>query len=641
MRTDITLRPKARRSALVAPSGLSGQSAVGSVTVQNLGSPKLLMVTQPSNIVSDQPFGPVAVRLVDSNGTFIPLEGVPVTISALVNGIFTPATVDTDPSGLALFDTVTYFGETHAATPLTFSSGGYVSVDSVPVTFLAGTLAPANSSVKFTGARVNTTTLIVVTLHDTADNVVDVSTALVAVTVSGANTRSMNATYIGAGQYSASYVPSVAGTDSVVITVNGTQVLSSPFVRTIAPANTAGVADAQHSRATVPATVAVGQSISITVQGRDTADNLATSNTGATVSAFINGTRNLIFTPHWIRASGTAAPFSITAPWNTYWDGCTYILPPAGQAAVIADLNTLQSRDQYCLLNFTGSRQDWAPKDPITGKNVFDFTIWKSRLDRWPSGNWLDPFVTNGVFGGHYVADEPFHQDLQPPMTVQQVNAMCLYSHQKWPNVPTFIRADPISMKTIGGDGLPELEGMWGQFEGNHIPSAGETPQHFQDRMTAAMALYLQGPGKLITMGSNARDGGIYDPANPGFPGTFANPITGRPPDQWRWAMRAAEVQAAGLVWNSQTTAPFAAAWRADLRVQSDIDWLSAPVQAAFLAVMNAARKPKQTMNVVSNGDGTWTLTVTPTGGAGMRTVYIAINGVLINRSKPYRFKVV
>ncbi|MFO8175481.1 MAG: filamin/ABP280 repeat domain-containing protein, partial [Longimicrobiales bacterium] len=169
-----------------------------------------------------------------------------------------------------------------------------ITMDGTPIsdsrftsTVAAGAASPAHSTANVPDGTVNLPTAIVVQARDGSGNPVRSGGATVLVTVSGANAAGpITATDAGDGTYTASYTPTVAGTDSVAITMDGTPISDSPFTSTVA----AGAASPAHSTATVPDGVRK-ELTEIVVQARDAHGNPVTVG-GETVVVTVTGTND-------------------------------------------------------------------------------------------------------------------------------------------------------------------------------------------------------------------------------------------------------------------------------------------------------------------------------------------------------------
>jgi hypothetical protein len=166
-----------------------------------------------------------------------------------------------------------------------------ITMDGTPIsgspftsTVGAGAVSPAHSTATVPDGAVGLPTDIVVQARDGNGNPLTSGGATVVVTISGANAVGpITATDVGDGTYTASYTPTVAGTDHVAITMNGTPISGSPYLTTVG----AGAASPAHSTATVPDGTA-GLPTDIVVQARDGNGNPLTSG-GATVVVTISG----------------------------------------------------------------------------------------------------------------------------------------------------------------------------------------------------------------------------------------------------------------------------------------------------------------------------------------------------------------
>jgi hypothetical protein len=132
-----------------------------------------------------------------------------------------------------------------------------------------GAVSPANSTASVPDGTAGLSTAIVVQAWDAYGNPLDSGSETVTVTVSGANNPgALAVTDQGNGTYTASYTPTIAGTDNVAIAINGTAVGGSPFASTVG----AGAVSPASSTATVPGGT-VGVPIIIVVQARDVYGN--------------------------------------------------------------------------------------------------------------------------------------------------------------------------------------------------------------------------------------------------------------------------------------------------------------------------------------------------------------------------------
>jgi adhesin/invasin len=148
-----------------------------------------------------------------------------------------------------------------------------------------GPASPAHSTASVpAGGTAGLSTMVTVQARDQFGNLLTVGGSSVVITVTGANAAGpVAATDNNDGTYTVSYTPTVAGTDQVGVTLDGSPVSGSPFSSTVA----AGAVDPASSSAVVPDGVA-GNPTTITVVARDQFGNQVATG-GASVSVDITG----------------------------------------------------------------------------------------------------------------------------------------------------------------------------------------------------------------------------------------------------------------------------------------------------------------------------------------------------------------
>ncbi|MFO8174904.1 MAG: filamin/ABP280 repeat domain-containing protein [Longimicrobiales bacterium] len=172
-----------------------------------------------------------------------------------------------------------------------------------------GEVSPARSTATVPTGEVGSPTHIVVQARDGNGNPLSSGGAEVLVTVSGANAEEpFEADDEDDGTYTADYTPTVGGTDTVSITMDGTPISGSPYTSRVDGASPA------HSTATVPdgkvkeptnivvqarnvygnpVTVG-GETVVVTVSGTNTAGPITATDVG-------DGTYTASYTPHPVR----------------------------------------------------------------------------------------------------------------------------------------------------------------------------------------------------------------------------------------------------------------------------------------------------------------------------------------------------
>jgi len=150
-----------------------------------------------------------------------------------------------------------------------------------------GAPVAANSTATVPDGQAGSVTNIVVQARDAGGNDLTTGGATVTVTVSGDNPAGALAVNDeGDGTYTASYTPTVAGTDNVAITLGGSAISGSPYSSAVDP----DVVDGSNSTASVP-DGQVGVATDITVQARDQYGNDLTTG-GAAVVVNVTGANN-------------------------------------------------------------------------------------------------------------------------------------------------------------------------------------------------------------------------------------------------------------------------------------------------------------------------------------------------------------
>src|SRR4029077_14240410 len=106
--------------------------------------------------------------------------------------------------------------------------------------------------------------------------------ATVVATVTGTNAGA--STSVGAcssGTYAVTYTPTIAGTDQIAITLNGTAISGSPFTSTVSSGTVASFLVEAAGGGAIP-TQAAGAAFNIRVSARDAGGNVVTTFSGGT-----------------------------------------------------------------------------------------------------------------------------------------------------------------------------------------------------------------------------------------------------------------------------------------------------------------------------------------------------------------------
>jgi hypothetical protein len=215
-------------------------------------SPQLILVTQPSTTASAgvrfsrQP----VLQLQDAVGAPLPQADVVVTvqIASGSGSLGGRITARSNADGVATFTDLSIRGEPGKRT-LIFAASDFTSaisnqIDVGPGPAFAGA---SSASIPATGTP-GVPTTIAVQLRDAFGTPVEAAAQDIAISIAGANpVSSLGVTEGGGGSYSASYTPTLIGTDQVDVRVKGEAVTGSPFASVVA----AGPADPATTTAVV------------------------------------------------------------------------------------------------------------------------------------------------------------------------------------------------------------------------------------------------------------------------------------------------------------------------------------------------------------------------------------------------------
>ncbi|HEX9579999.1 MAG TPA: S8 family serine peptidase [Gemmatimonadales bacterium] len=235
------------------------------------------------------------------------------TTAAFVAGVLTSHSVTITNSGsFTLTATRTGGGQTGATTSFTVDPGG-ASAGQTTASVAAGT--------------VGSTTTISITVRDGNGNLRTGAgdAGLLAVSVTGANTATPAVASAGGAVYTASYTPTVSGTDSVAITLSTSAISGSPYTSVVSAGTVASFLVEAAGGGAIP-TQTAGTPFDIRVTARDAQNNTATGFTGTvditstgtlsagggTTAAFVAG----VLTSHSVTITNTGS-FTLTATRTT------------------------------------------------------------------------------------------------------------------------------------------------------------------------------------------------------------------------------------------------------------------------------------------------------------------------------------
>jgi hypothetical protein len=269
-----TLGSRPGSYSTTASASLEGSPVAFTATGIAPPSPQLVVVTQPSsNATAGVAFSrqPV-IQLQTALGAPLQRADVAVTVQIASGGpsLGGSITVRSNAEGVVTYTDLSIRGEPGKRT-LIFAASDFTSAISTEIDVAAGLPLPSASSASVPNGTAGAATEITVELKDAFGTPVEDAAGDISVSVSGSNSASsLNVSEQGAGSYSASYTPVLAGTDQVDVRVNGSPVPGSPFVSTVVP----GPADAAMTTAVVTRGGFFGSRIDAVITTRDAQGNL-------------------------------------------------------------------------------------------------------------------------------------------------------------------------------------------------------------------------------------------------------------------------------------------------------------------------------------------------------------------------------
>jgi adhesin/invasin len=259
-------------SAEVSGQSLSGSpvvfSAASSAGGVSAGQSKVEASPATITASSGSSAASIIVRVRDQFGN--PVAGVPVALAVDGSGnTLTQPSAPTDANGVA---TGRLSATAAGARSVTATANGIALEQVATVTVQPGNPSAATSTATVPpSGRAGEPTAIEIQLKDALGNPVPGRASAIGVTIGGVNNvGGVGASDAGAGRYTASYTPQVAGTDQVAVMVSGAALAGSPFASQVQP----GPSAAAQSSADVPSSVSIFSSFTITVVIRDRFGNV-------------------------------------------------------------------------------------------------------------------------------------------------------------------------------------------------------------------------------------------------------------------------------------------------------------------------------------------------------------------------------
>ncbi|MDJ0767111.1 MAG: filamin/ABP280 repeat domain-containing protein, partial [Myxococcota bacterium] len=243
----------------VAISGSPYSSSVSTGSV----SPAMTTATVPNGLAGNPT--DIVVQARDGSGNAIAVGGETVTVTVAGANSVSPGVSDAGDGTYTASYTPTNAGTDNVTITMNGTEIGGSPFSSVVA---VGAASPALTVATVPAGVAGEVTTITVQSRDASGNDLTTGGEVVVVAVTGANTAIAAITDNDDGTYSATYTPTITGTDDIDVQLNGTSIGSSPFTSAVAPST----ANASQSRATVPAGEA-GAVTTITVQARDAYGN--------------------------------------------------------------------------------------------------------------------------------------------------------------------------------------------------------------------------------------------------------------------------------------------------------------------------------------------------------------------------------
>ena len=299
------------QATITATAG--GQSGTVIITVAQV--PTVLNISpQVLPLVSIGQQGTLTAQLLDERGNVV--QGVDVTWTSLNPNTASAVEVtpETTPSTATVTALANGTAQIQASTSIP-APGGLSATAQVPV---GQVVDPTMSTATVPNGVAGAATQITIQGKDANGNNIGIGGAVVTLDVTGANTQAgIAATDNGDGTYSASYTPTVIGTDMIAITMDpdaggplpSQAILDSPYTSTVAP----GIAAAANSTAPNPFPGGVaGEETEFIVTLKDAFNNLVgtdAASSAAVVTATVTSGPN----------TGAAVAAAATSPADGTW----------------------------------------------------------------------------------------------------------------------------------------------------------------------------------------------------------------------------------------------------------------------------------------------------------------------------------
>jgi hypothetical protein len=174
-----------------------------------------------------------------------------------------------------------------------------------------------------------------------------------------------------------------------------------------------------------------------------------------------------------------------------FYNGAKMTVAPGGVLNYIAEA---KARGGKVMLMLAGSPVHYTGAD-----GHFDMAAWKKQVDRFKSINFA-PYINDGTIIGHFLLDEPNDPSNWNgvKITPDGVEEMAKFSKERWPTLPTIIRAEAAYFNPLGGK-LKYLDAAWAQYVARKGTPQDYLAKNLADAQRNGMGLVV---GLNITMGN-------------------------------------------------------------------------------------------------------------------------------------------
>ncbi len=252
--------------------GVTGTS-VTITTTAGAASTATSTITPTSSTITAGGNTTITVQLKDAGGTSLGTSGGTVTLTASPGG---PLTVTDNANGTY---TATLSSNTTGLITVSGTLNGAAITATANVTVNVGNASAAQTTASVPTGSAGSVTTISVQAKDAFGNNRTTTSGTIAATVTGANNATGGVTDNGNGTYTVTYTPTVAGSDAIAMTLNGTPIGGSPYT-SVVTAGTLSAFTVEQTGGGAIGSQTAGTGFNIRVTAKDAFGNTVTSFTG-------------------------------------------------------------------------------------------------------------------------------------------------------------------------------------------------------------------------------------------------------------------------------------------------------------------------------------------------------------------------